>query len=366
MLNNGRNPTGKIRVLVVDDSAVIRQLLSQIINAESDMEVVGTASDPLIAREKIKQLAPDVLTLDIEMPRMDGITFLRNLMRLRPMPVIMISTLTQVGADVTLEALNIGAFDFLPKPRENLGKGLMEYGDDITRKIRAAARANVRQLERTSEQTRVAPQKPVTRVADYSPRPDALIAIGASTGGTEAIKEVLLRLPENCPPVVITQHIPAVFSTSYALRMDNTCAMHVHEASANQKILPGNVYIAPGDFHLLVRRSSDGWVTALSSAPKVNHHRPSADVMFDSIVDLALPGAIGVLLTGMGSDGAQGLLHMKQIGCHTIIQDQESSVVWGMPGAAFQIDAHCEMKSLDVIAARLLTLTNHRTRSREA
>ncbi|HVL02519.1 MAG TPA: chemotaxis response regulator protein-glutamate methylesterase [Dongiaceae bacterium] len=366
MLTTRESREGKIGVLVVDDSAVIRQLLTQIINAESDMEVVGTASDPLIARDKIKQLNPDVLTLDIEMPRMDGITFLRNLMRLRPMPVIMISTLTQVGTDITLEALDIGAFDFLPKPRENLGRGLVEYGEEIVNKIRAAARANIRQLERQGERASAPMTKPTSRLPDYSPRSDALIAIGASTGGTEAIKEVLLRLPENCPPVVITQHIPPVFSTSYAMRMDRTCAMHVHEASAHQKLLPGNVYIAPGDFHLQVRRSGDGWVTALSNADKVNHHRPSVDVMFDSIVELGLGSTIGVLLTGMGADGAQGLLRMKQIGCHTIIQDQETSVVWGMPGAAFQLDAHSEMKPLDAITARLLTLTNQRIRSREA
>lgn len=350
---------GKIKVLVVDDSAVIRQLLTEIINSQPDMEVVGTASDPLIAREKIKKLAPDVLTLDIEMPRMDGITFLRNLMRLRPMPVIMISTLTEVGADITLEALDIGAFDFLPKPRENLGKGLLEYEEDIAQKIRAASRANVVQLERRSEINR-APvvAKPVLRMPDYAPRPGALIAIGASTGGTEAIKEVLIRLPANCPPVVVTQHIPPQFSRSYAMRMDTTCAMNVHEATPNQKLLPGNVYIAPGDFHLSLRRSSDGLFTVLSDSEKVNRHRPSVDVMFDAIVALGLKSTVAVLLTGMGSDGAQGLLRLKELGCHTIIQDQETSVVWGMPGAAYQLNAHCEVKPLESIAARLLTLTN--------
>ncbi len=347
----------KIRVLVIDDSAVIRQLLTEIINAQPDMEVVGTASDPLIAREKIKQLSPDVLTLDIEMPRMDGITFLRNLMRLRPMPVIMISTLTEAGADITLEALDIGAFDFLPKPRENLGKGLVEYTEEIAQKIRAAARANVGQLER-NVQVRASESRPVSRLPDYSPRPGALIAIGASTGGTEAVKEVLTRLPANCPPVIITQHIPPLFSTSFALRMDNLCAMNVHEAVTNQKLLPGNVYIAPGDFHLQIRKSGDGLVTHISSAERVNLHRPSVDVMFDSIADLHYKAAVAVLLTGMGADGAKGLLRLKETGCHTIIQDQETSVVWGMPGAACQLNAHCEIQPLDAIAPRLLALTN--------
>lgn len=349
---------GKIKVLVVDDSAVIRQLLTEIINEQPDMEVIGTASDPLIAREKIKQLSPDVLTLDVEMPRMDGITFLRNLMRLRPMPVIMISTLTEAGADITLEALDIGAFDFLPKPRENLGRGLLEYSDEIAQKIRAAARANVRQLERSSERSRVTEPKTVVKSAEYAPRPGTLIAIGASTGGTEAIKEVLLRLPANCPPVVVTQHIPPLFSTSFALRMDTTCAMNVHEASSNQKLLPGNVYIAPGDFHLQVRKTADGLITQISSADKVNLHRPSVDVMFDSIVDVGHRSTVAVLLTGMGADGARGLLRLKEMGCHTLIQDEESSVVWGMPGAACQMGAHCEIRALDAIGPRLLALTN--------
>ena len=357
---------GKIKVLVVDDSAVIRQLLTEIINAQPDMEVVGTASDPFIARDKIKKLSPDVLTLDIEMPRMDGITFLRNLMRLRPMPVIMISTLTEVGADITLEALDIGAFDFLPKPRENLGKGLVEYQDEIARKIRAAAKANVLQLEKNSERQRAPVSvKPSLRLPDYVPRASALIAIGASTGGTEAIKEVLIRLPVNCPPVIVTQHIPSQFSKSYAQRMDNTCAVNVHEATHNQKLLPGNVYIAPGDFHLLVRKAADGLFIQLSDSEKVNLHRPSVDVMFDSLVSLGMSTAVGVLLTGMGSDGARGLLRLKEAGCHTIIQDQETSVVWGMPGVAWQLNAHCEVMPLDAIAQRLLTLTN-RSRANEA
>lgn len=348
----------KIKVLIVDDSAVIRQILSQIISSQDDMEVVGTAADPYIARDKIKQFAPDVMTLDVEMPRMDGITFLKNIMRLRPMPVIMISTLTEAGADITLEALQIGAFDYLPKPKENLGKGLVEYERDIVDKIRAAAGANIQRLEMNSLRSGGEQERPKSRIASYSPKPNQLIAIGASTGGTEAIKEVLMGLPANCPPVVVTQHIPQQFSTSYALRMNNTCAMTVHEASSRQKLLPGNVYIAPGDQHLLIRKTSGGLVTELSDGEKVNRHRPSVEVMFDSITELGLKNTIAVLLTGMGADGAKALLRMKELGCHTIIQDEATSVVWGMPGAAYQLGAHKEVSSLEAIAGRLLQLTN--------
>ena len=352
------NESKRIKVLIVDDSAVIRQILSQIISNHEDMEVVGTAADPYIARDKIKQLSPDVMTLDVEMPRMDGITFLKNLMRLRPMPVIMISTLTEAGAGITLEALQIGAFDYLPKPKENLGKGLFEYEQQIVEKIRAAAVANVQRLELNSLRSKSDAEQERPKIVSYAPKSDHIIAIGASTGGTEAIKEVLLGLPANCPPVVITQHIPPQFSASYAMRMDNTCAMNVHEARSNQKLMPGNAYIAPGDQHLILRRSGGGLVTQLLDTEKVNRHRPSVEVMFDSITELGLKKTVAVLLTGMGSDGAQALLRMKEMGSHTIIQDEATSVVWGMPGAAYQLGAHKEVKPLESIAGRLLQLTN--------
>jgi len=350
--------TKKIKVLIVDDSAVIRQILSQIISSHEDMEVVGTAADPYIARDKIKQLVPDVITLDVEMPRMDGITFLKNLMRLRPMPVIMISTLTEAGADITLEALQIGAFDYLPKPKENLGKGLMEYEQDIVSKIRAAAGANVQRLEMNSLRSKTDVPRSAAKALDYSPKKDVIIAIGASTGGTEAIKEVLLGLPANCPPVIVTQHIPPQFSSSYALRMNSTCAMTVHEATSKQKLLPGNVYIAPGDQHLTIRKTASGLITQLDDSEKVNRHRPSVEVMFDSVSNLGYRKTVAVLLTGMGADGARALLRMKEIGCHTIIQDEATSVVWGMPGAAYQLGAYNEVKPLESIAERLLQLTN--------
>lgn len=350
----------KIKVLVVDDSMVIRQLLKQMINAEPDMEVVGTAADPLIARDKIKQLNPDVITLDIEMPRMDGITFLRNLMRLRPMPVVMISTLTEAGAEITMEALDIGAFDFVPKPKENLGKGLEDYAADVTAKLRASVQANLIELERRSQKSVADKTKAVQKIADYAPRAGQLIAIGASTGGTEAIKDVLLGLPANCPPVVITQHIPERFSASYAARMNACCSMTVHEAEDNQKLMPGHAYIAKGGSHLRIKKVQGGYVTHIDTKPAVNRHRPSVEVLFDSIIDSGLKNTVSVMLTGMGADGAEAMLRMKEYGCHTIVQDQASSVVWGMPGTAFRLDAHCEVVPLNKIAGRLLALTNRR------
>jgi len=351
---------GKIKVLVVDDSMVIRQLLKQMINAEDDMEVVGTAADPIIARDKIKHLRPDVITLDIEMPRMDGITFLRNLMRLRPMPVIMISTLTEAGAAITMESLDIGAFDFVPKPKDNLGKGLEKYAEDVTSKIRASLTANVRELERRSQKSSQEKVKAVQKISDYAPRAGQVIAIGASTGGTEAIKEVLLRLPANCPPIVVTQHIPEKFSASYAARMNTTCSMIVHEAKPNQKLMPGHVYIAPGGQHLLIKKTSNGLVTALQDGDEVNRHKPSIEVMFDSIIACGLKNTVAVMLTGMGADGADAMLRMKEFGCHTIIQDEDSCVVWGMPGAVFKLNGHNEVKPLLQIPGRLLALTNRR------
>jgi len=350
----------KIKVLIVDDSLVVRTILSEIIGAQSDMEVVGTAEDPYVAREKIKQLNPDVLTLDIEMPRMDGVTFLKNLMRLRPMPVIMISTLTEAGAEITLEALNIGAFDFVAKPKENQGKGLSGYADEITTKIRHARHSNVNELARRGAKDRSVSAGSGSTLAGYAPSQDHLVVIGASTGGTEAIKDVLLGLPANCPPTLVTQHIPSQFSASYASRLNACCPMTVHEAEANQKLLPGHVYIAPGDQHLMVKKSGAGFATCLSDGERVNRHKPSVDVLFDSLIKVAPADATGVLLTGMGRDGAEALLRMKMAGYQTIIQDESSSVVWGMPGAAYKLNAHTEMKPLDSIAKHLLKLTNRK------
>ncbi len=350
----------KIKVLIIDDSLVVRTILNEIIGAQSDMEVVGTAEDPYVAREKIKQLNPDVLTLDIEMPRMDGVTFLKNLMRLHPMPVIMISTLTEAGAEITLEALNIGAFDFVAKPKENQGKGLSDYSDEITTKIRYARQSNINELARRGAKDRGGSAVLGSVLVGYAPSKDHLVVIGASTGGTEAIKDVLLGLPANCPPILVTQHIPSQFSASYAYRLNECCPMTVHEAEANQKLLPGHVYIAPGDQHLMLKKSGAGYATTLGDGERINRHKPSVDVLFDSLIKVAPADATGVLLTGMGRDGAEALLRMKKAGYHTIIQDEGSSVVWGMPGAAYKLNAHTEMKPLESISKHLLKLTNRK------
>jgi len=341
----------KIKVLVIDDSALIRKVLTEIINSEADMTVIDTASDPLEAREKIKKLNPDVLTLDVEMPKMDGITFLKNLMRLRPMPVIMVSTLTEAGAEITLEALSIGAVDCVAKPNAS-GTRMDEIQEELVQKIRAAASASISSIERVCN--RYPLKKRETKESEYRPRSNFLIAIGASTGGTEAIKEVLIDLPENIPPIVIAQHIPPGFSASYAARLDSLCAIKVHEAQDGQPITAGHAYIAPGGCHLAIKRVGSGLVCDVNQNERVNRHRPSVDVLFESVSTTMKNNALGVLLTGMGNDGAQGLLSMKQAGAYTLIQDKDSCVVWGMPGVAFNLNAHEVMLPLSKIAAKIV------------
>ena len=346
----------KTRVLVVDDSAVIRNILSEIINGADDMEVVATANDPIHARDKIKELSPDVITLDVEMPKMDGISFLKNIMRLRPMPVVMISTLTEKGAQVTMDALALGAIDYVAKPNDNMGRGLASCEQEILDKIRVAASANISALERSvSKKGLVKPTAAV--ISGYTPRSNHILTIGASTGGTEAIKDILLGMPKNCPPTVVAQHIPEMFSASYAARLNNTCAMTVQEARAGQKLEVGNVYVAPGDDHLTVIKKGLHFYCALNKNEFVNRHRPSVDVLFKSVCEAAGKNATGILLTGMGADGAKGLLALKEQGCHTIIQDEHSSVVWGMPGKAASIHAYCSMKPLMKIANEIIQVT---------
>jgi two-component system chemotaxis response regulator CheB len=320
----------KIKVLVIDDSALIRSLLTEIINSQRDMEVVGAAPDPLIARDMIKQLNPDVLTLDVEMPKMDGLDFLEKLMRLRPMPVVMVSTLTERGSEITMRALELGAIDFVTKPKMSISDGMREYTDIIADKIRAASQARIASLPRQSASASAAPA-PLRNPLISS---EKLLIIGASTGGTEAIKSFLLQMPSDCPGILITQHMPAGFTKSFANRLDSLCQISVKEAAGGERILPGHAYIAPGDKHLLLARSGANYVTELSDAPPVNRHKPSVDVLFDSAATYAGKNVIGVILTGMGKDGAAGMAQMKQAGAYNYAQNEESCVVYGMPKEA--------------------------------
>lgn len=338
-----------IKVLVVDDSALMRALLADIINAAPDLEVVGTAPDPIAAREMIKALNPDVLTLDVEMPRMDGLEFLRRLMSLRPMPVVMISTLTERGSEVTLRALELGAVDFVPKPRaENISQ-LQGYAEEIRDKLRTAHGAHLRRRSANAPRT-----APVLSGAPDRSLAGRIIAIGASTGGTEAIKEVLTRLPAAMPGIVMVQHMPETFTASFARRLDSLSKLQVVEAQGGERIQPGHAYLAPGHSHLLVKRSGAGWVTELSQAEPVNRHRPAADLLFESVAQAAGKDAIGVILTGMGKDGAQGMLAMRGGGAWNIGQDEASCVVYGMPREAARVGALDEVASLTDIPARIL------------
>jgi len=341
-----------LRVLIVDDSALVRSLLTEILSADPAIEVVGSASDPYIARDKIKLLKPDVLTLDVEMPRMDGLTFLENLMRLHPLPVLMVSSLTERGAEITLQALELGAVDFVTKPKIDVAHGLQEYAEELRAKLKAVAHARPRGLAGTRPAT--APRPEALRRFRTT---DRLIAIGASTGGTEAIKAVLEQMPPDAPGTVITQHIPAAFSRPFAERMNRSSAMAVCEAQDGQLIVPGHAYIAPGGLHLQVARDGARYVCRLSDAAPENRHRPSVDVLFRSMARNAGANAVAALLTGMGEDGARGLLELRQAGAHTLAQDEASSVVWGMPGAAVKLGATEQVLPLDRIAAQLLGWT---------
>ena len=350
-----------IRVLIVDDSAVMRSVLSELINQAPDIEVVGTATDPIVAREMIKQLNPDVVTLDIKMPRMDGLEFLDKLMRLRPTPVIMISTLTERGSDVTFRALELGAVDFITKPKLNSAQGIRPYADEICDKIRAAHQARLRSPGKFAQPAATASHAPSAAGASATPAPldantmrDRLVLIGASTGGTEAIKEVLTRFPEQMPGILIVQHMPEMFTGSFAKRLDGLCKVRVKEAEDGEKILPGHAYLAPGHSHLLVKRTGGLYCCELSKAEPVNRHRPSVDVLFHSAARHVGANGVGVILTGMGKDGAQGMLAMKKAGCWNIGQDQDSCVVYGMPREAAQIGAVDEVSPLNEVAQRVV------------
>ncbi len=348
------NASQRAKVLIIDDSALVRQLLTDILSADPGLEVVGTASDPLIAREKIKLLKPDVLTLDVEMPRMDGLQFLANLMRLHPLPVVMVSSLTEAGAEVTLKALELGAIDFVTKPKLDIARGLTEYGSVLCEKVRDAAKAKVIALPSRPVQKEAA--RPVSASAIAFRTTDRLIAIGASAGGTEALRVVLEQMPADAPAIVITQHIPAEFSRPFAERLNKHSAMVVMEAKDGDPILAGHAYVAPGGRHLEVVRDGARWRCRITDDPPVNRHRPSVDVMFHSVIKAVGKNCVAAILTGMGDDGARGLLALRELGVHTIAQDEATSVVWGMPGTAVRMGAAIDVLPLDQVAARLLAL----------
>ena len=371
----------KTRVVVVDDSALVRSLLTEIINRQNDMECIGSAADPFVAREMIRNLNPDVITLDVEMPRMDGIDFLSKLMRLRPMPVVMVSTLTERGAEVTLRALELGAIDFVAKPKIGVADGLKLLAQEITDKVRVAAKARI---HKPSAATLAAAREPAaarppigqgpsgagmgagtgagaasgqpTTVASALGRlsTEKIIFIGASTGGTEATKEVLLGLPHDAPAVVITQHMPPGFTKSYATRLDGLCKIRVKEAVDGERVLPGHAYIAPGGMHLSVDKSGANYVARVTNEDPVNRHKPSVEVLFKSAARLVGRNAVGIMLTGMGADGAKAMREMKDAGAYCIAQDEQSCVVFGMPREAIAAGAVHEVLPLSKIASTML------------
>ena len=356
----------KTRVVVVDDSALVRSLLSEIINRQPDMECIGAAADPYVAREMIRNLNPDVITLDVEMPRMDGIDFLAKLMRLRPMPVVMVSTLTERGAEVTLKALELGAVDFVAKPRIGITDGMRQLSIEITEKIRIASRAHVHKLVVPA----AAPTAPTVPAAagDEPPRArpvtaaplgrvstEKVIFIGASTGGTEATREVLVALPPDAPAVMITQHMPPGFTRSYALRLDGLCKISVAEAVDGQRVLPGHAYIAPGGFHLSVERSGANYIARVRDGEAVNRHKPSVEVLFGSAARVVGRNAIGIMLTGMGADGARAMREMRDAGAYNVAQDEDSCVVFGMPREAIAAGACDQILPLKQIAPHLMS-----------
>lgn len=345
-----------IRVLIVDDSLVMREIISGIVANEPDMEVVACADDPLEAREKIKALNPDVITLDIEMPRMDGISFLEKLMRLRPTPVLMISALTEANAGTTLRALELGAIDYITKPNALGGNDIAHFSQQITEKIRFAASLKARLADRPTEPERPGILERTHLAHTRSPQP--LIFIGASTGGIDAVKQILVQMPVESPPIVIVQHLPEIFTGAFAKRMHTLCTISVKEAEHNDKLVPGCAYVAPGHSHVTLARSSHGFVLHLDKEPPLNRHRPSVDRLFNSVAKLAGPNSIGVLLTGMGRDGADGLVAMRKAGAYTIAQDEQSCVIFGMPRSAIELGAVVKIVPLKNMAAQLIAVLN--------
>ncbi len=337
----------KTRVLIVDDSAVVRQIFTDLISQTPDLEVCGTAPDPYVARDKIFHERPDVITLDLEMPRMDGLTFLKKLMHYHPLPVVIVSSLTPQGSRMAVEALELGAVEVLAKPGGSFSVG--NLADQLLTKIRTAARTRPRPV--SGPAPAVAP--PAVSLSPLTTT-HKVVAIGASTGGTEAIKEVLVNLPRNFPGIVIVQHMPPKFTTSFAERLDQLCALEVKEAADGDSVLPGRALLAPGNFHMLLQRSGARYLVRVKTGPPVHHQRPSVDVLFQSVAQAAGNNAVGVILTGMGADGAAGLLAMRQQGAHTIAQDEASCVVFGMPKEAIQRQAAVKVLPLHRIAEELV------------
>ena len=343
----------KTKALIIDDSALIRSILSEIIRDQPDMEVVGVAPDPLVARDLIKLTNPDVLTLDVEMPKMDGLDFLEKLMRLRPMPVIMVSSLTEKGSEITMRALELGAVDFVTKPKLSIASGMQEYAHSIADKIRTAAQVKIKSRVGNTGNIN-ANQGPLPALKNPLLSSEKLIIIGASTGGTEAIKNFLIQMPSDCPGILITQHMPEGFTKSFAKRLDGLCKISVSEAQGGERILPGHAYIAPGHSHLLLGRSGANYIAQLDDGEPVNRHRPSVDVLFRSAAKYAGKNAIGVILTGMGKDGAEGMLEMKNAGAHNFAQDEATCVVFGMPREAILIGATHEIVPLNELPLKIL------------
>ena len=338
----------KIKVLIVDDSAIVRKILSEELSRYPDIEVIGVAPDPFVARDKIVNLKPDVITLDIEMPRMDGLTFLKKLMKYYPLPTIVVSSLTPRGGKLTLEALDIGAVDVVAKPGGSYSVG--DIGVQLSEKIRMASKARIKRKEDAPDSERSEDIKALVQTSNK------VIAIGASTGGTRALKTVLTRMPPNSPGTLVVQHMPANFITAFAEQLNSVCHVTVSEARDNDSVIPGTVLIAPGNFHMILRRSGARYYVEVRSGPMVNYQRPAVDVLFKSIARCAGANAIGVILTGMGSDGAEGLLEMKQTGAATIAQDEMSCVVFGMPKEAIKLNAVDKVLPLEQIASEIVTM----------
>jgi two-component system, chemotaxis family, protein-glutamate methylesterase/glutaminase len=339
----------KIRVLIVDDSAIVRKVFSEELSKYQDIEVVGTAPDPYVARDKIVSLKPDVITLDIEMPRMDGLTFLRKLMKHYPVPTVVVSSLTTKGGKLTLEALDIGAVDVIAKPGAAYSVGDMSA--QLAEKIRGAARARI--SKRTDDDSDTVGQQPMKALAQTS---NKVIAIGASTGGTEALKTLLVQMPSNSPGMVIVQHMPANFTTAFAERLNGLCQITVKEAKDNDSVSHGTALIAPGNYHMLLRRSGARYYVEVKTGPMVHHQRPAVDVLFKSTAQYAGANSIGVILTGMGADGAAGLLDMKNMGAGTIAQDEKTCVVFGMPKEAIKLGAADKVLPLEKIASEIIRM----------